>query len=88
MSRLPPWRSPWLTNGHRLGARALHARVGEELLTPAAQHDAAGLERVPAIAELERFHHTLLDERDGEPPLPADPVIVFRDSAGRCEAEP
>jgi len=43
--------------------RAPHARVGQERIAPAGEHDAAGLEHAPAIAALEGFYHPLLVTR-------------------------
>ena len=45
----------------------LDARVGEQRRALTDERHAAGLQHVAAIAQLEGFHHALLDEQDREP---------------------
>src|SRR6267378_1127742 len=68
--------------------RALHARVGQERLAAAVEHDAAGLQHVAAVAQLEGLDHALLDEEDGQPALPPDAVDRLEDLLDDARPEP
>src|SRR2546426_4287641 len=59
--------------------RLLHAWISQQGRTISGKSDAPGLEHVATVAQLERFHHALLDEQDGETPRAADAVDGLED---------
>jgi hypothetical protein len=58
---------------------ALHSRVRQQCLARPLQHHAPGLQQIPAVAQLQRLPHALLDEQDGKAALEADAVDGFED---------
>src|SRR5437667_1210019 len=63
----------------RAQIRALDARVGEEDVVRAFEGDAARLEDIAAVAQLESLDHALLDEEDREAAGLADTIDGLED---------
>jgi len=65
----------------------LYASVRQQRLAPAGEHDAAGLEDVSAVAQLERLHDALLDQQDGQPALAPDAMDGLEDLLDDARAQ-
>src|SRR5262245_62096519 len=67
---------------------ALAARVGQERLPGPVEHAPPRLQHVAAVAQLERFHHPLLHQQDGQPSLAPDAVDGLEDLLDDARAQP
>src|SRR6266542_1134196 len=75
----------FLASGSKV--RTLYASVRQQHLALAGEHDAAGLEDVSAVAQLERLHDALLDQQDGQPALAPDAIDGLEDLLDDARAQ-